>query len=153
MTPETLDRFVPAVIGLAAWGAPSAYLARLVWLAHVSRRWPSTRGRIVTSRVRNSDYYLGDSRQFHRVRYEYEVDGRVYVGHRVRFGDWLSSQPKQAARIVSRYRVGDVTVRYDPRRPHVSTLDRQVSKLVWLFLGIGILQVGAIFGALMGWWE
>jgi hypothetical protein len=150
-----LDRWVPGLVGLAIWGLPTGYLGWLCWLARQSRTWPSTVGRVVSSRVRHDEYRLRrQSWGIAAVEYEYEVNGRRLRGRRVRFGGLLNANPRDAGRVVIRYTEGSpVSVRYDPVRPHRCTLERRLSRLVWMFLGIGVFQVAAIAGALMGWWN
>lgn len=89
-----------------------------------------------------------------RILYEYRVDGRRYTGTRVTFGGWLNRTLGRSNRVLSRYRAGaPVSVRYDPSKPSRCTLERRLSRIVWLFLGIALFTVSSIFGALMGWWE
>ncbi|HSJ10090.1 MAG TPA: DUF3592 domain-containing protein [Longimicrobiales bacterium] len=149
-----LERFLPPLIGLVLWGLPTLYLARQWWLARRSRDWPSTVGRVLGSEVEYDSHDLQRTHGFHRVTYEYEVDGRTLRGRRVRFGGWLNASPRDAGLTVIRYRPGTpVSVRYDPRRPQLCTLERRMSRLVPWFLAIGLFMTLAIFGALLGWWN
>jgi hypothetical protein len=76
-------------------------------------------------------------------------------GRRVRFGGLLNANPADAGRVVIRCREGSlVSVRYDtPPDPQRCTLERRMSRLVVMWLCIGIFFVAGIFGAMMGWWE
>jgi hypothetical protein len=150
----TLERILPGLIGLIAFGLPTLYMASQCWLAWRSRRWPSTTGRILSSDVRFDEHRLQKTHGVAAVRYEYVVDGRTLRGSRVRFGGWLNANPADAGRVTIRYRTGSpVSVRYDPARPHVCTLERRMSRLVPMFLAIGLFLTASVFGALMGWWQ
>jgi hypothetical protein len=149
-----IERLLPPVVGMIAFGAPTLWLAWQAWLARKSRNWPSTVGRVLGSRVQHDPNRLGRTHGTASVSYEYEVDGRKYRGYRVRFGGWLNANPTSAGRTVIRYREGSpVSVRYDPGKPRRCTLERRVSRQVWMFLGIGLFMTGSVFGALLGWWE
>lgn len=150
-----VERIVPPLIGLLAFGVPTGYLVWQVWLARRSANWPSTTGRIL-----HAEPYRGwvpmprSSYVIPTVLYEYRVDGRRYTGTRVTFGGWLNASISAGNRVLARYRTGmPVSVRYDPRKPSRCTLERRVSGIVWLFLGIGVFLTSSVFGALMGWWE
>jgi len=151
---SAVERILPPLIGLVAFGAPPVYLLWQVWLAHRSRNWPSTTGRVLDARIRYDEHRLPRVYGSAWVRYEYHVDGRRYTGTRVKFGGWLNTDVRAAGRTVVRYRPGSpVSVRYDPRKPSRCTLERRLAGLVWIFLAIGLFMTGSIFGALMGWWE
>lgn len=149
-----LDRVIPALVGLTAFGGLTAWLGWQCWLARSSRRWPSTVGRILSSEVVYDPHRLHRVHAFARIRYEYEVDGRRYVGGRVKFGGWLNTSRRNAGFTTIRYRAGSpVSVRFDPRRPTRATLERRVAGHVLFFLAIGVFMTGSILGALMGWWN
>lgn len=147
---STLERVVPGTVGLLVFGVPTAYLLWLCWAALASRRWPTAPGRVTRSVV-----VAGHRHQArYDVRYEYTVDGRAYTGERVRFGGALNMNRADALRTTMVYPAGrPVQVRHHPRRPRVSTLESRVSGAVWVWLALGLFMVGAITGALLGWWE
>lgn len=147
---STLERIIPATVGLMVFGIPTAYLIWLCWLAFSSRRWPTTTGRITRSRVvpgrRNQAYY--------DVHYEYRAYGQTYTGSRVRFGGALNANSADARETTRRYPVGqNVVVHYYPDKPSLATLEQKVSGLVWLWIVLGLFFVGSIGGALIGWWD
>lgn len=151
---ETFERIAPGLVGLLFWGAPTAWLGWQCWLARCSRHWPSTIGRVLSSSVQFDPHVLQRTEATARVHYEYHVHGRRLVGSRVRFGGWLNLNPRTAALTSNRYRVGTpVSVRFDPNRPHRCTLERRVSRLVWMFLAIGLFFTLSIAGALLGFWN
>lgn len=151
---SAVERIVPALIGLLAYGLPTGYLLWQVWLAYRSRRWPSTTGRILLSDLHHEWRPMWRTHSAPRILYEYRVDGRRYTGTRVTFGGWLNRTWGRTNRVLSRYRVGaPVSVRYDPNKPRRCTLERRLSRIVWLFLAIALFATSSIFGGLMGWWE
>lgn len=151
---SSLESWAPGLIGLFFWGLPAAYLGWQWWLERRSRRWPSTVGRVISSRVIYDAYRLPRRYAVPGVEYEYTVDGTVWRGRRVRFGGWLNTNPEDAGVVAMRYKEGSpVSVRYDPRNPRRSTLERRMSRLVQFLLVICLLQMAAIAGALVGWWE
>jgi hypothetical protein len=93
-------------------------------------RWPVTPGRIVASGV---DTFLarrepGDRyrRKMHKssILYTYEVNGREYLGDRIRLGVVTSANVAALPRrLAAKYPVGkEVTVYYDPRNPTEAVL-------------------------------
>lgn len=117
-------------------------------------RWPTTTGRIVSS---GADAYedwrdrLARSypRTFHKaaVVYRYEVNGREYLGDRVRLGVVVSAtSPGVARRLAAKYPVGrEVTVYYDPQRPGESVLR---PRSLWHLL-IWLVAAGMLY---LAWW-
>ena len=97
--------------------------------AYASTSWPVAQGKIEQSVVKAS-YSSAGSRTFRPETYKAEVDYRYtvaavsFVGHRVAFGDYGSSDPTDAEEVVSRYPTGsNIEVRYDPASPEESVLD------------------------------
>ncbi len=146
-----LVRITPLLIGLVIFGTLTAYLLRLFWLGIVSRRWSSTLGRIMHSSVINSKGRYNLAKYY--VRYSYEVRGRKYTGDRVRFGGNINFNSTHARSTISRYpKDREVVVFYHPHHPNISTLERKISRYIFIFLPIGLFIVTAIFGTLVGWW-
>ncbi|OHA46106.1 MAG: hypothetical protein A3A80_00685 [Candidatus Terrybacteria bacterium RIFCSPLOWO2_01_FULL_44_24] len=124
------------VIGAALtifWGIPTARNAM------ESKNWPLSEGRITVSDV--SENYDSDNNgktYSAKVAFEYTVNGRQYVGSRVTFGDYDSSDPAHASGIVMRYPVGEsVQVYYDPDEPKTSVLEPGTSWSSFVGLGAG----------------
>lgn len=147
---QRLDEIVPGVLGLLVFGLPTAYLLYLWVMARTSRRWP-----VAVGRVTHSVLVEGRRRHFRcDVRYSYDVAGRSYEGRRVRFGGALNASADGARSTRSRYAPGlPVRVHYHPRRPAFSTLETGASRLVGMWVAIGLFMAGSIGGALLGWWE
>ncbi len=73
------------------------------------------------------------------VKYEYEVNGQLYVGDRVNIGPMQKSvNPRKSQEILARYPVGgNVTVYYNPANPQEAVLEREAAGAnVAMILGI-----------------
>lgn len=149
---QRLDQIVPGVLGLLIFGSPTVYLIYLWLMARASSRWPVAEGRVTRAVLVEGTHR---PRHVHcDVRYRYDVDGRSYEGRRVRFGGALNASAVNARATRSLYTQGQrVRVRYHPRRPAFSTLEAGASRLVGMWIAIGLFMVGGIGGALLGWWE
>ena len=92
----------------------------------LAQRWPSTTGRVITSRAevhggRDSTYVLP------RVVFMYTVGAVEYKGERIMFEDkfFHTYSSGEAYDMVDKYPVGaDVTVYYNPANPAEATLER-----------------------------
>ena len=118
-----------------------------------SPSWPIAEGRIISSFVAGRDAGQEEYTEHLRFRYEFEVEGRRYVGKRIRAGQELDltigTRPASAwstARAnARRYPPGTpVSVRYDPRNPKRCCLETGgmpgiVAKVAFC---IGLIAVG-----------
>ena len=89
-----------------------------VVMAFVAERWPSTAGTITVSGA-------SGARREHcpMVVYEYSVDGQVYRGRRVAFGDRGCGSREGALAVAERFPEGmTVAVRYPPECPACSVI-------------------------------
>jgi len=104
--------------------------------ARRARRWPSTQGSIVHSRVESflvlsgtpgaTDQRVRMYRPF--VEYQYAVEGRQYHGARLAFGADTFGPEEGAARRVALHPEGSaVTVHYDPKHPSNAVLDVRIA--------------------------
>lgn len=92
-----------------------------------SLAWPSTQGRITSSRLGES---YGDAGVGYvpEVEYEYGVAGQTYTGKRIEFGREVFDIKTEAMEVVSKYKVDTpVEVFYDPARPASAVLERQAT--------------------------
>lgn len=146
---ESVERWLPATIGLLVTGVPTGWLLWQFGLAVLSRRWPTVRGTVVRSRV-----FKHRRGAVHDICYLYEVDGIAYEGSRVRFAGTLNRSTRYAEVTRDAYPSGSrVEVRYQPGRPERSTLEPRPARILWLWLPLGLFFAGSIAGALMGFWE
>jgi hypothetical protein len=102
-----------------------------------SASWPSTDGRITSSRLNQTG--SGTKAKFRpSVSYSYTVQGSGYTGNQIRAVSSYSSRSRAEAEL-ARYRVGStVPVYYDPAKPASSLLVPGVTRSVYLMLATGI---------------
>lgn len=118
-------------------------------------RWPSAKGRIVTStsmaRTVRSGAGADDmqTRTFAKIEYQFSVAGREYRGSRVGIGEDTGNH--QVAETIAKYPPGkEVTVYYNPRRPRECVLERNTPPGLWrgfaviLLVLAGIIAVGVV---------
>ncbi len=134
--------FVAVGASLAVFGVRGLLRAR------DSVAWPSVQGRIVESSVERhhrSGSKGGSSSTYHaEILYEFAVDGTTYNGTRVAYGDYGSSNPSHARRIVNRYPAGkNVAVYHLPGNPEECLLEPGVKGQAWVLPGIGLIFFGA----------
>lgn len=108
-----------------AVGAGVSYVGvQDIFNAQASEEWPYTYGTIITSEVEYHHSNEGSGTYHARVMYDYEVQGVLYSGDQVAYGDYGSSSPSHARQIVNRYpKAQQVTVFYDPYTPKEAVLE------------------------------
>lgn len=120
-----LDVSVMAVLAVLLSGAAIGTLRllkgrRIGWNEPRETVWPNTRGTVLSATVQMSH----TSRARHEsplVLYAYQVDGRMFQGHRVR----ANGPCANASEVIARYPAGaSVVVYYDPADPANSALER-----------------------------
>ncbi len=137
-------RIFPLIFLLAGGGA-LVFGVRGLLRARASAGWPHVEGEVVSSSV---ETHRGSGRNssttYHaEVHYTYEVNGRTYDGNRVAYGDYGSSSPSHARRIVNRYPAGtEVTVHYRPDDPEQCVLEPGMKLQAWFVPGLGLVFFG-----------
>lgn len=124
--------FVVIGLGIAAWGG------RAVLRGLESRSWPVASGTILSSEV---DSRRSNDRTRYRalVEYQYEVDGRIYIADRIRFGSVWGDR-RSAERTARRYPEDtEVEVRYDPDETREAVLEAGATWGGWAILGFGLV--------------
>lgn len=118
-----------------------------------SKNWPQVTGEILSAEIESIERQTDNgANTFHQleVSYRYEVDGQVYLGDQLRISSpivYLESEFKRAQTHLSRYKIGaKVPVRYNPDDQTKSTLETGYNKLLWLFIGGGILFCSVAIG-------
>ena len=112
------------------------------WLrkARAMSHWPTVTGRISSSWA----VLEGES-----IKYDYHVDGRTYVGHRVCWSPGGSSTADATAQeLAEKYPPGrDVTVYYDPKHPSTAVLEPRNMRnaLVSILFSIAFGFFGLVF--------
>ena len=123
-----------------------------------TKSWTPTTARIISAEVQENIDTVRESNGGRRtrytytpiVRYEYDVEGRTYQGHRVKADNYSGSQTG-AYNTVNRYPVGaEVTAYVDPANPSQAVLEQGADSTgVYLFGGIGSLFGLVGLGALV----
>jgi len=121
------------------------YASRLV------RDWPSTTGKVTSSRV-VSNYSM---RGLPRVTYTYEVDGKRHTGFRVSPGGAVTGGTYTQGILTSFPEGKDVTVYYNPANPSQAFLDKNslVQKSLWQWFWLGNIAMPLVVwlgGLMMG---
>ncbi|HEV7672135.1 MAG TPA: DUF3592 domain-containing protein [Thermoanaerobaculia bacterium] len=122
------------------------FLGRPVIQVIGARSWPEVPCTILESGVKSHEG--SDSTTYSvAVRYEYEVDGRLYRSDRYRFMGGSSSGYDGKAEVVAGLPVGSKKVCYvDPKDPSRAVLDRSLG--AWVLLSL--IPLGLIAGPLWG---
>ena len=126
-----------------------------LWLGHSSRRWPTTEGEILESKVElHAD---GEGSYCPRVRYRYRVRDQEYTSGNILYRGYLGTK-EAAAEVASRYEPASrVLIHYHPRHPgwavletgaKLTLLDALVVFALFLFVAIGISLI--LFGVAGG---
>jgi hypothetical protein len=111
---------------------------REFFLGRESMHWLRTDGVIRSAQLSSESGTDGGTTYGAKVSYEYRVDGFSYVGTRICFGDYQTSEGGHARSILDRYGPGaKVPVFYDPSNPNRAVLETGVHGGVWLPLGVG----------------
>ncbi len=112
--------------------------------AKASMDWPGTPGKVIESSVgrrRSSGSNGGSSTTYHaEILYEFTVESTKFNGNRVAYGDYGSSNPSHARRVVNRYPKGkNVTVHYMPGNPEECLLEPGLKGQSWFLPGVGLI--------------
>ena len=119
------------------------------WLrkSYVTSRWPTASGKITSS----WDVLKGE-----RIKYEYEVGGKHYTGHRVCWGPRGGTAEPNYQELGEKYPPGrEVMVYYDPKLPATAVLEPRnprnlltsaVFTLVFAGFGATFLAVAYLHG-------
>lgn len=144
---------VAPLLALAA-GINLAWQVRGLSLAFASLRWHATRGTVLSCRVDDMPFALGDigaedGNHSAHVRYAYQVLGRAYASTRLTYRPTRWIVFEEAVDYLHGLRRGaEVDVRYDPRRPARAVLvpgpsDENIVRVVLALLA---------FGGTVWWW-
>ena len=112
--------------------------------AKASVDWPSSQGKIVSSSLESHRSTGNNSRSsttYHAdILYEFSVEGTTFNGTRVAYGDYGTSNPSRARRIVNRYpKEKSVTVYYMPENPEECLLEPGLKAQSWVLPGLGLV--------------
>ena len=115
--------------------------------AKASVDWPTSPGKVLSSSVKHERDSDGDT--YHaEVVYEFKVNNTTYSSKRIAYGDYGSSNPSHAQKIVNQYpQDKNVTVHYMPNNPKVCVIEVGVKGKVsssLQFIGIYFVIFGLI---------
>ena len=113
-----------------------------LYKAIASSRWPEAPGVILESNVVYQKSNSGSSGSTYKaeVFYEFRVRSVAYNGNTVAYGDFGSSDPARARRIVNAYpRRKSVQVSYSPDNPEVNVLEPGLKFQAFLLPLAGII--------------
>jgi hypothetical protein len=118
------------------FAAVLVFMAPKIWATYQDREnsksWPAVTGKLLSGHVKEvrnntsvTNNHAVRSRHFElTVKYSYEVDGRSYVGYRVRAaGRNYATEAKAAEALVHYQNTERLTVYYDPKKPESSVLE------------------------------
>ena len=124
----------------------SGYSLFEVYKALSSKGWPTTRGVIVSSQVNpsmiNSDNDAG--MLYHAsIVYKYQVNGTVYEGKRIKFGELEGIAPDDSRMLLNQYKNNEaVSVYYRPGSPGEAVLEPGLHRNTWFIPLFGLFVVG-----------
>lgn len=113
--------------------------------AKASTGWPTANGVVVASSVEqhrsNKSGSSSSKLTYHaEILYEFSVNETTYNGNRVAFGDYGSSNPAHARRIVNAYPQGKrVAVYFMPDDPETCLLEPGIKMQSWFLAGFGLI--------------
>ena len=155
---STIANIILAVLGsLSVIGGLGAlyWFQRTRRFSQECRDWPSARGKVVVSEVREIDTTDDDGKTdtsySPRIEYEYTVGSETHRGSRIQFGGPWGGSEVGALSYVERYPLcAEVEVAYDPAAPERCTLERETPRSS--FVGIAVLTAFLLgLGALLIW--
>ena len=141
----TLAMFAAAIFFIL-WGGYE------IMAGYASKKWPSAEGKITSSYVQKQVRSIKDSSKkptyYPKVRYQYEVGGKIYISDRISFSGGEGGEKKSESQAVAdRYPSGQkVIVYYDPKYPEKAVLERG---LIWktfmpFIAGLAFLAVAIV---------
>lgn len=105
--------------------------------AILASRWPTASGKIVSSEVREDRGGRGVA-YFPRVRYEFTVDGKSFLGSHIHATD-VAEEPSRAREMVDQYPVGQtIRVFYNPDSPTEAVLEPGLSWHSYMWFGFSL---------------
>lgn len=130
---------MPIVIGLLG----TLGGGQLIWYAWASRKWPSTKGTIISRRLNVGTQTEGNPTYHADIRYEYHVDGRRHESGKISYKAYGSTNPKGAVDTLEQHKTGaEVTVYYNPRNPKVAVLYPGIGPICFVMLPFSLLILG-----------
>ena len=126
----------------------TAFSVLTLWRGYSSRRWPRTTGQVIVSGVERAGFGIS---LFYvlKIRYEYNIAGRIYESDRYSFDPVASIYHKKIEQIVRKYPTGRrIFVYYDPTCPAISVIENgtSINNYLKIFVGCALwLQAFKLF--------
>ncbi|MBN1911972.1 MAG: DUF3592 domain-containing protein [Pirellulales bacterium] len=134
-----VTRIFPALFILVGAGALAFGVLNLI-RAWQSTSWPTAEAVIQESQVTESRDNEGHRTYHPKIVYRFTVDGQLFTGDTVAFGQAGTSDRSYATGIVKRYTQGKkVSVSYSPDEPELCVLEPGISAMTWLLPGFGLV--------------
>ena len=132
-------------IALMVLALPTAIICWIVAAQmSASKSWPSVQGRIVSSHVERTQIATKVKYKA-QVRYQFSVNGRPYMGSRIRYADTTGSSESAQQKIVDKYPSNaQVEVFYDPQDPDISVLEPGGAPFLMAIPPLALAGVGLV---------
>jgi hypothetical protein len=118
--------------------------------ARAALAWPTVRGEVQSSQVREHSSYDSDDNSTSTsyepvVQYTYAIMGQPFESGKIAYGA-TSFGRKQAEQVAARYPAGStVQVRYNPEKPSEAVLETRATGMnVFLIVGVAFLVIAAL---------
>ncbi len=122
------------------------FFLRIVYQTERSKQWPITTGIILSSEWSSFGSDNADSSKTYKadIKYQYQIDEKVYTSRKIYYGDWISiSFSSLVKRIVREYGVGkECIVHYDPQYPSKAVLRATLAPPIYFLLVGGLAFAG-----------
>lgn len=129
--------------------------ARDVWSSVDSGNWPTTKAKIISSKVesKSGSGRRGGTTYLPEVVYRYQIAGAEYTSMRIYFGGIRTSNSSLARQYVSKYKKGDtVEIRYDTRNPAEAVIEPGLSKRTFAPIVFGLVFFTVGSGCMAAFW-
>ncbi|XOF34076.1 MAG: DUF3592 domain-containing protein [Candidatus Electrothrix sp. YB6] len=117
-----------------------------VYKALSSKGWPTANGVIVSSQVNPSMINSGQDAGvlYHAsIVYKYNVNGTVYEGKKIKFGELEGTAPDASRMLLNQYRNNEaISVYYRPGSPGEAVLEPGLHRNTWFIPLFGLFVVG-----------
>lgn len=116
----------------------------LFMLSKQTKKWLSVKGVIDASNLETTNQDIGNDMSVSykaNVKYQYEVEGKVYFSERIFIGDYIRRNlSRNVKKLTNKYSKGEVVlVYYNPKYPNKAILEIGVHPLIYRELLVGIL--------------
>jgi len=150
---------IVGILLLVPGGVAFTLSVNQVWLGITSKNWPAAEGMVTRSLIDLSAARAGASGPITHtykanIRYQYEVNGKLYSGDKIFVTDYISKELAFEKKQEIEYPVGSsVIVYYDPDNPELSVLEPGTGwpSFAGVVLGAIIVITGVFL--LTTWWR